>query len=125
VFSGVDYADLQTDPHSTTQCVGTGPFKQTGFVSTIKAALQAHQAYTLGPPYIQNWILNYHALNKADNTNATAAVERGDIQVMFNPQGATYDHLKSLPNAKFIGGPVLVGNDVAFDLRSPAVATTR
>jgi peptide/nickel transport system substrate-binding protein len=44
---------------------------------------------------------------------------------MFNPQGATYDHLKTLPNGKFIGGPVLFSNDVSFNLKSPALKDKR
>ena len=125
VFDGVAYADLQNDPHSTTQWVGTGPFKLTGFVPNQYVTLAAHQPYHLGTPDIQSWTLNYYGSEQADKTTAAAAVESGDIQVMFNPQGATYDHLKTLPDGKFIGGPVLFSNDVSFNLRSPTLQDKR
>ncbi len=60
VFAGVDYQDLQTDPHSPTQWVGTGPFKLTNFVPAQYVTLTAHKAYHLAAPYIQNWTMNYY-----------------------------------------------------------------
>ncbi len=56
---------------------------------------------------------------------AAAGVQSGDVQVMFNPQGATYDHLKTLPNGMFIGGPVPFSNDISFNLKSPGLSDKR
>jgi len=56
---------------------------------------------------------------------AAAGVQSGDVQVMFTPQGATYDHLKTLPNGMFIGGPVPFSNDISFNLKSPGLSDKR
>jgi peptide/nickel transport system substrate-binding protein len=125
VFDGVAYKDYQTNPYSTTQWLGTGPFKLTKFVPNQYATLEAHQDYHFGAPLIQKWTLNYYGTEQGDKTTAAAAIEKGDIQVMFNPQGATYDHLKTLPGGKFIGGPVLFSNDIAFNVKSPRLTDKR
>jgi peptide/nickel transport system substrate-binding protein len=44
---------------------------------------------------------------------------------MINPQGTLYDHLKTLPGATFIGGPVLFSNDIAFNVKAPKFADKR